>query len=192
MKNKIALFIILFGVSLRLFSIGIGPQEDNLLYFEFDIRSETNHPIVMGGIIKNLDYSRLELIDGESLMSSFYEQGYFVPSFLIYDIVLEESIKLNNDSTLLKYIGQGQKFMNLIAGNSRETKLILDSGENVFIRITKITGQFSHCKKDKVQLPTISNEYPLNNIKEIVDIYFPLNITHYIKPSRKCIREIIK
>lgn len=192
MKNRLTLLIVILGVSLNMFAIGNKRQKDTLLYFELDIRSETSHPVVMGGITKKLDYSKLDLSDGESFISSFYKQGYFVPSLLIYDDVLEESIRINNDSTLLKYLGQGQKFLNLIAGNGREIKLVLNSGENVFIRVTEIAGQFLHCNKEKIQLPAVSNEYPVNNIKEVVEIYIPIDITDYIKPSRKCIKEMIK
>ncbi|ANQ50578.2 hypothetical protein MY04_3213 [Flammeovirga sp. MY04] len=192
MKNKITLLIIMLCVSFWLFASENDPHKDTLFYFEFNIRSEANNPILMGGIIKKLDYSKLDLSDGENFVSSFYEQGYFVPSLLIYDQVLKEIIRINNDSTLCKYLGQGQKFMNLTIGNGRETKLILQSGENVFLRITELTGQFLHCKKENMQLPSISNEYPPNNIEEIVDIYIPINITNYTKPSKKYIKEIIK
>jgi len=192
MKNKLTLLIVILGVSLQMFAIGNELQKDTRLYFELDIRSETSHPVIMGGITKKFDCSKLNLSDGKSFISSFYEQAYFVPSLLIYDDVLEESIRVNNDSTLLKYLGQGQKFMNLIAGNGRETKLILNNGENVFIRVTEITGQFLHCEKEKILLPAVSNEYPINEIKEIVDFYIPIDITDYIKPSRKCIKEMIK
>lgn len=192
MKNKLILLIVILSVFLKVSSVGNEHQKDTLLYFELDIRSATSHPVVMGGVLKKLDYSKLDLNDGEGFVSSFYKQGYFVPSLLIYDDVLKESVRINNDSTLLKYLGQGQKFMNLIAGNGRETKLILNSGENVFIRITEITGQFLHCEKEKMQLPSVSNEYPINDIREIVEIYIPIDITNYIKPSRKCIKEMIK
>lgn len=180
----------MYGVSLQMFAIENELKKDTLLYFELDIRSEISHPVVMGGMIKKLDYSKLNLIDGKRFMSSFYEQGYFVPSLLIYDDVLEEIVRVNNDRTLLKYLGQGQKFMNFIAGNGRETKLILKSNENVFIRVTEIVGQFLHCNKEKIQLPTVSNGYE-NNIREIVDIYIPIEITDYIKPSRKCLKEVM-
>lgn len=182
----------MLGVSLQTFAIENELKKDTLLYFELDIRSEISHPVVMGGIIKKLDYSKLDLSDSECFMLSFYEQGYFVPSLLIYDDVLEEIVRVNNDRTLLKYLGQGQEFMNLIAVNGRETRLILNSNENVFIRVTGIVGQFLHCNKEKIQLPTVSNGYPENNIREIVDIYIPIEITDYIKPSRKCVKKMIK
>lgn len=192
MKNKITLLIAILCISCKVYSIGTEPEKDTLLYFEFDIRAEKSHPIVMRGVIKKLDYSKLTLSDGEGFISSFYKQGgCFVPNLLSYDDALKECIRINKDSTLLKYLGQGQKLMNLIAGNGRETKLILNSGENVFIRITEVSGLFLRCSGE-IQLPSVSNEFLLDDIEEIVDICIPLNITGYNKPTRKCIKKMFK
>ena len=190
MKSKLTLLIAILSVSLKAFSFGSETQKDTLLYFEFDIRSVTNYPIVMRGIMKKLDHSKLDLSNGKNFISSFYKQGYFVPNLLIYDDVLTESIRISNDTTLLKYLGQGEKIRNLIHRNSRGMKLILNSGENVFIRITRITGLFLHHSKKEMRLPSISDEYSINDIYEIVDIYLPTEIFYYVKPSRKCVRHM--
>lgn len=190
--NKLVALILLFGISLKVFSAMNRPKVDTLIYLEIDIRSKSSHPFVMTGVVKACDFLELSKKDGESLIKSFYSQGYFVPDFLIYDDVIKECIRLNADSTLLKYIGQGQKLMNLIAGNGRETRVILSSGENAFIRVTEITGMFLVYSKGDMQLPSISNEISFNEVEKIEKICIPLEITEYKKLPRKCIEEMFK
>lgn len=168
------------------------PKDDTLIYLEVDIRSKTSYPIIVSLVVKEFCFSRLSKIDGGSLIESLYKQGCFVPNLLIYDAVIKECIKISNDSTLVKYLGQGQKLMNLIVGNGREIKLILNSGENVFIRMTEIKGVFLFFSKNDIQLPSVSNEIVLNEIEEMNKMCLPLEIIQYNKPSRKCLREMFK
>jgi len=158
--------------------------KDTMMYFAIDIRSNTSHSMVASGLIKNFDYSKLSKESVDVFIASFYNQGYFVPNFLIYDEAIKECVKLNGDSTLIKYIGQGQRLMNLIAGHGQKTKITLESGENVFIEITEIYGLFLQCSKEKIRLPSVSNELPLTEIEQIKNIYVPIEILEYNKLSR--------
>lgn len=191
-RNNLIILIALLNISITGFSIGNGPIKDTMMYFAIDIRSNTNHSIVISGVIKKFDYSKLSIENVDGFIASFYNQGYFVPNFLIYDEAIKECAKLNGDSALIKYMGQGQRLMNMIAGHGQKTKIILESGENVFIEITKISGLFLHCSKEKIQLPTVSNELPLYEIEEISNIYVPIEILSYNKLSRRCVKEMLK
>ena len=190
--NKLVALIVVLSISAKVFSAQNELKVDTLIYLEIDIRSKSSQPVVIAGVVKECNFSKLSKKDGESLIKSFYSQGHFVPNFLIYDDVIRECIRIKKDSTIIKYLGQGQKLMNLIVGNGKGTRVILDSGENAFIQVTKITGMFSVCNKAEMILPSISNEIVLNEVEEINKIYVPLEITEYKKPPRKCIKEIIK
>ena len=93
--------------------------------------------------------------------------------------------KVNNDSLLVRYLGQGQRLMNNLYSNSRLIDFKLCDGKSVSMRVTQITGKFSICKKENIVLPTVSDEIPITEIKEIVDIYIPIEIFNYRKPPKR-------
>ena len=81
--------------------------------------------------------------------------------------------KVNNDSLLVRYLGQGQRLMNNLYSNSRLIDFKLCDGKSVSMRVTQITGKFSICKKENIVLPTVSDEIPITEIKEIVEYLYP-------------------
>lgn len=154
------------------------------LYLDIDIRDKSSYPITMHAITDKLNLDSLNYNNTESFLSSIYSQGYYVPNLLIYDEVLIELSRINNDTLLLSYSGQGQQLMNKLYSSSRERDFKLSDGKNVFMRVTQITGKFAICKKEVITLPTISDEIPITNIKEIADIYIPIEIIDYKKPPK--------
>ena len=189
-RSKLITLIVLLIISTTGFSIENSPINDTLLYFEFDIRSNTNNSIVVSGLSKNFDYSKLSKASLDGFIASFYKQGHFVPSFLVYDEVINECAKITGDSTLIRYVGQGQKLMNLIAGNEQEIEIVLETGETVFVKITEVSGTFLHFSKGNIKFPSLSNEPSLDGIEEILNIYVPVEITSYKTLSRKCVKEM--
>lgn len=101
----------------------------------------------MRAITENLNWDTINFNNTASFLSSFYSQGHFVPNFLIYDKVLVRMSKVNNDSLLVRYLGQGQRLMNNLYSNSRLIDFKLCDGKSVSMRVTQITGKFSICKK---------------------------------------------
>ncbi len=190
MKKRIILIIALISISKIGVSIENYQIKDTMMFFTIDIRSETSHPIVINGVIKNFDYAKLSKENIDEFISSFYNQGYYVPDLLIYDEAIEECVKLNRDDSLLKFKGQGQRLMNLIAGYGQKTKIILETGETVFISITEISGLFINCSKEEIQLPAISNAPSIDKIEEISNVFVPIEILNYNKPSRKRVKEM--
>ena len=189
--KKLLVSIILGILSANLFASDCGLVKDTLLYIE--IRTTLNYPIVMAGITKNIYYPALSKENGEKFLKSFYKQCYYTPSFLLYEDAIKECMRLKKDDDALEsYKNQGQKLMNLVAGNGRERRIILDNGENIFIRITEIAGSYLVSNKELMNLPSITVEYDLEKIKEIEIIYVPLEISEFKKPSIKCFNRIFK
>ena len=145
----------------------------------------------MRAITENLNWDTINFNNTASFLSSFYSQGHFVQNFLIYDKVLVRMSKVNNDSLLVRYLGQGQRLMNNLYSNSRLIDFKLCDGKSVSMRVTQITGKFSICKKENIVLPTVSDEIPITEIKEIVDIYIPIEIFNYRKPPKKKCRNCL-
>ena len=190
--NKMFALIAVFIISMKVLSAQNETKVDTLIYLEIDIRSISSNPVVVAGVVRECDFLELSKKDGESLIKSFYRQVNFVPNFLAYNVVVRECIRDNEDSCLIKYIGQGQRIMNLIEKNGREIRVILNSGENAFIRVVKITGIFLFCNKREMQLSSTSNEITLKEVEEMDKICIPLEITACKKPSRKRVKEIVR
>lgn len=184
--------LILIALSFLLESCTIGKYSSNstFLYLELDIRDKSSYPIMMHAITDKLNLDSLNCNNTENFLSSIYSQGHYVPNLLIYDEVLIELSRVNNDSLLLSYSGQGQQLMNKLHSSSREMDFKLCDGKNVFMRVTQITGKFAIFKKDVITLPTISDEISITDIKEIADIYIPIEIVDYKKPPKRNINQI--
>ena len=188
MKNSayllilIALSMLLETCSIGKDSIGKNSSNESFLFLELDIRDKSSYPVTMRAITNKLNLDSLNCNNTEDFLTSIYCQGHYVPNLLIYDKVLIELSRLNNDSLLLKYSGQGQQLMNRLYSNSREMDFKLCDGKNVYMRVTQITGKFAICKKEAIALPTISDEISITDIKEISDIYIPIEIFDYKKP----------
>ncbi len=186
MRNSTNISVLIaLCILLESFSIGKSSPNETFLYCELDIRDKSSYPITMRAITENLNWDTINFNNTASFLSSFYSQGHFVPNFLIYDKVLVRMSKVNNDSLLVRYLGQGQRLMNNLYSNSRLIDFKLCDGKSVSMRVTQITGKFSICKKENIVLPTVSDEIPITEIKEIVDIYIPIEIFNYRKPPKK-------
>lgn len=166
-------------------TFGDNSSNETFLYLELDIRDKSSYPITMRAITDKLNLDSLNHNNTDFFLSSIYRQGHFVPNLLIYDKVLIELSRVNNDSLLLKYSGQGQQLMNKLHSNSREIVFKLLNGKTVYMRVTQFTGKFAICQKEAIALPAISDEIPITDIKEITDIYIPIEIVNYKKPPKK-------
>jgi len=192
MRNSTNISVLIaLCILLESFSIGKNSPNETFLYCELDIRDKSSYPITMRAITENLNWDTINFNNTASFLSSFYSQGHFVPNFLIYDKVLVRMSKVNNDSLLVRYLGQGQRLMNNLYSNSRLIDFKLCDGKSVSMRVTQITGKFSICKKENIVLPTVSDEIPITEIKEIVDIYIPIEIFNYRKPPKKKCRNCL-
>lgn len=189
MRNNLLLTTMVLATLIKALSTVSVPKVDTLIFLEIDIRSGSSHQVTMAGVVKDLDSLELSIRDTESLIESFYQKANYVPNFLIYDDLINELAKTNNDSTLAKYVGQGQRLMSSIPRNGREIRLILDSGENAFIQVTKVRGLFFVCEKKDIQIPSVSNEISMSYFKSIDKFFVPLEIFEYQKPSREDLRQ---
>lgn len=148
MRNSTNISVLIaLCILLESFSIGKNSPNETFLYCELDIRDKSSYPITMRAITENLNWDTINFNNTASFLSSFYSQGHFVPNFLIYDKVLVRMSKVNNDSLLVRYLGQGQRLMNNLYSNSRLIDFKLCDGKSVSMRVTQITGKFSICKK---------------------------------------------
>lgn len=191
-RNRIIILIVLINTSIMGFSTDNYLIKDTMMYVSIDVRGHSSNPIVVNGLIKNFDSYKLSKENVDVFIASFYKYSFYVPDFIVYDEAIEECVKLNRDGSLLKFKGQGQRLMNLIAGYGQKTKIILETGETVFISITEISGLFINCSKEEIRLPTISNTPSIDEFKEIGNIYVPIEILSYNKPSRKRVKKMFK
>jgi hypothetical protein len=190
---KIYLTIIFSVISIfRLCAQNSLTTNDTLLFIEIDIRSSDAEALVMTGIAKSFNTSDLSQEDDKSMIESFYEHSFYTPNLLLYTDVLNKYAELKNDSTLRKKEIEGQKLVNLIQGNSREQRITLGNGDNAYISITKINCNIIYFDKGMFDIPTITISYDLNELTGINKVYMPVNITDFIKPSRKCMKEMFK
>lgn len=192
MKKIVTMIILLFCVQTLSFAQNNTIITDSMLFISIDIRSKTNYPIVMNGIVKNNNYITISRNNVDDFISNFYSQAYYVPNFLIYDNILDLLIETIRDTTLVKYIGQGQKIMNLLTNLSRKKEITLKTGEHVFIEITQISGLFYCFDKTTVDLPTVSIDIDVNDVEAINFIYIPLRIDNYKKICKTRIERIFK
>ena len=174
MKMKIFLLLILLFFKANSFASGVNILEDSLIYYEFDIRSKTEWPICMRGMTKKLNCNLLNFCNSTDFLSSFYKQAYYTINPFIYDSMIKEISATHNGSCFLPQIRKGQ--MNIISENCNEKSFRLQSGEIVYMRTAKIKGKFLICNKNKVSVPTVSDELSIYDVSEISDICIAIDI----------------
>ncbi len=189
MKN-IVLFLLLLSCSVNKNLSNTDVRVKEVLYLEVDIRNKDVNPILISGITSEINFDKLLKLNENSFIESFYKQAIYTPDFLVYDTVITEYSKYVGDKKLMKYLGNGQKLMNLVNHNSRETKILLNNGGNVFINITKIKGTFIKFDKNDFKLTKISNGLNIDEFQSIREILLPLDIESYTKPSRKFVKKL--
>ena len=181
---------ILFSLLLFFFyskgqSIKCKQTEDTFFYITLDIRSNIAYSINMSGVSKSFTLNELSKDSVKSLISSFYLNSYFVPEIVSgYKKMLLECL---GDSLggeyLKKHLLVSSQITSQLQKQSIKKKIILKSGETVFLHITKIKGKFWEVLKDNPGLSFSSDELDITEIKEIKKCYVPFEIYSYF---RKC------
>ncbi|MGG5487848.1 hypothetical protein [Gaetbulibacter sp. PBL-D1] len=184
MKKIVLFLLVIFSCSSNKSLDKLSDNERTMFYIDIDIRSETNHPIFMAGLMKNLDFRKISKNDDDSFIKTFYKVADFTPDFLVYDDVVNQCQKLNE-------MKSGQHLMTLISNKSREIRIVLKNGSNVFINITEVTGSFLECNKDIIEIPSLSNNINANELEEINKLTLPVHITWLKKPKRKLIEGVM-
>jgi hypothetical protein len=192
--NKLIFILVILSFSLNVYSNDCRIKKDTLYYIEIDIRSNDAHPIIMAGISKNPNFKNYSQKKSFAYLSSFYENNYYVPDlYRGYNRIIKECLgDEKGNEYLLDHQDDGLKIMPQLVGNSIGYKIILDNGENVFIRITQISGSFWIVNKDSKALVGNSNEISIMEIDEIQDVYAPFKIYWYNKLKRKFVKDLFK
>lgn len=178
------LTILLLIISFHLYSSNNSSNE-TLFYIEIEIRSKFEHPVVISGTMETINFSTLSLENKEELIISFYKSAYFIPSFFVYDDIIDNLEKKNDPKSK-----SGIEYMNLININSRKLKLKTDNGKTVIIRITKIIGHFLYINKNDIDVPKISNGISPDLINEVIIICIPEEITNFCKVRKIDLKKI--
>lgn len=185
---KIILFQLLFNLSLFGQTTKYKIEQKEFFYIEFDIRGNSIQPIIMGGLTENINLKYFSTKDINSFINDFYKTSFYTPEIALngYNALLSEFMGNEN---AIKYLKEnpdiGVKTANKISEKSIKKEVQLDSGEIVYLQITKIKGSFWAINSDNKVLVTNSNELNIKEIKNIKKCYIPFEITCYIKPKRK-------
>jgi len=132
----------------------------------------------MDGISKRINFDSLDLRDINSFFESFYSNAYYTPDFPngLYSpslVCMGDSLGSNHFDTLKKY---SVNITNAIKKNSASKRIKLNTGETVNLNTTKISGSFWIIEKNSNAISTNSNEFPLKDIKSIINCYVPYQI----------------
>lgn len=185
MKKCSVILVFLFSVSFYLKGQTIKCEQvtDTLLYLSFDIRSKALNSISMSGVTKKFSLNELSKDSVSSFVSSFYRNVFYVPDiFSNYKKGVLECIgdSLGNEY-LKKHHLHSSEIINRLQKNSFSKKIILNSGEAVFIRVTKVVGKFWVVNKENPAITSNSNELDIQEIEEINKCYLPFEIIKYSK-----------
>lgn len=156
-------------------------------YVEFDVRSKSGYPLIMAGINDSLSVNSFSKEDVNAFISSFYRKMDYVPDLYAgYGKMLKECIGKEAADQYIKAnpVSVGQLTSNL-ANRGKNRKIILKSGETVFLRIVKMSGDFWEVGKNSKGISTTSNEMDIKEIPEINQCYIPYIIRSLSKPLDK-------
>ena len=158
----------------------------NFYYISFDIRSNSMYPIGMYGLTNEVNFKDISKKDINSFVNDFYKTSFYTSELQLrrYNSFLEDFMgKENAKKYLQDDPDYGYKMSKKILDNSIEIKFKLLSGENVFINITKIKGDFWFFNSSDVKNFTNSGELELEDIANIKKCYIPFKIEYYKKPK---------
>ncbi len=148
-------------------------------YVELDIRTKSTYPVIMAGISSKLCTDSLITDSIESFISSFYEQFYYVSDpYFSYKPILISCLgaKDSVDTFINNHKAMVASIINKWGKQGKQIIIKLKTGEQVNLRIIKISGEFWVLDKNKITGLNNSNEININQIPEIKDCYIPFMI----------------
>jgi hypothetical protein len=152
---------------------------DTLYYTTIDVRSNYSNPIIMAGISMT---SKKEIFHSKEsascFISDFYFNNYYVPDLYEgYKHTVLSCLGIPDGSLFLQsHPFYASKVSSKILRASTKKKIILKSGETVFLSTTKLYGKF--WLKDinyNDDMPN-SNEIDIKSIKQIKTICMPFDV----------------
>ena len=185
---KIVFFQLFFYFSMNGQSVQSELENKDFFYIEFDIRSESAHPIIMTGVTEIVNLKVISKKDIESFITDFYKNAFYVPEIALggYNELLREFMGEEKANKFLKdNLDIGIKTANKISKKSLKKEIQLDNGEIIYLQITKVKGSFWKTYKNNKKLTLNSNELDIKQIKNIEKCYVPFEIKCYLKPKNK-------
>lgn len=160
--------------------------KDTFCLVTLDIRGNGVNPILMSGVTNNSNIANLKTENVSSLLSSFYEDAYFVPD--ISNGLSKMIVACMGDSAGYKYLKDHNLELAQLPGriknNIRSKNFKLQSGEVVFLSVTTIGGSFWKVNKSYPGISKSSNEEDISTIKQIEECYVPFEIDYMKKPKK--------
>lgn len=160
--------------------------KDTFCLVILDIRGSGINPILMSGVTNKNILTNLKTENVSSLLSSFYEDAYFVPD--LSNGLSKMIIACMVDSAGYKYLKNYNLELSQLTGriksNIRSKKIKLQSGEVVFLSVATIGGSFWKVDRSHPGISKSSNEEDISTIKQIVECYVPFEIDYIKKPKK--------
>lgn len=161
--------------------------KDTFCYIRISIWQDHQYPIFMNGISKKMNFDSLDLRDINTFFESFYTNAYYTPDFPngLYSpflTCLGDSLGRKHFDDLKKY---SVNVINTIKKNSTSKRIKLKTGETVNCNTVNISGSFWIIEKSNNAVSTNSNEFPIKDIKSILNCYVPCQITVLKTKSNK-------
>jgi len=151
--------------------------KQNIYYVSFEIKSKKSYPIKMTGIFETYKEKKFNRKNVTLFIKSFYKRGVYTPYIMKgYSKMLYECAdSLNVNSFLNKNKVFVSEISKKIEGDYPSSKIVLDSGEKVSLKVFNISGNFIKVDKNNQGIFTNSMEWDIKDIKEIKQVYVPFD-----------------
>ncbi|MGS4345191.1 hypothetical protein ACKUSY_06175 [Myroides odoratus] len=157
--------------------------DDSFYLVEIDIRKPDSYPIIMLGLSKEMDFNEFSLEDSESFLNSFFTYFFYMSdvdtnnSELIIECLNSKDKEYYNK----KYVSKKLEILNKIDQNSINKKIKLIDNSIVYMQICKIKGSFLKIKKYSNKILLNSNEFDIQDIESIKDVFIPIDLPYICK-----------
>lgn len=160
---------------------------EDFFFIKFDIRSNSNYPIIMCGITKNVKINNLKTENIDIFINDFYKNIYYVPEIGLsgYNSIISECMGKEKASIYIKQNPLiGSIMTEKLSFKCIKQKIKLKSGETVYFEITKIKGTFFVMNKKNKAIGSTSMELNIKEIDNIEECFIPFKIIKYSKPKK--------
>ena len=166
-------------------SAGCNLVRKTFYYVTFDIRDKVNYPIIMNGVTKSFKIKNLNLNDKNAFIDSFYKKFFYTPDPIpSYKKML---LKCLGDSMGYIYLKKNLTLSSSISAeldkHSLKKRLLLKSGETIYLSIIKISAKFWEVHRGDPGLVKNSDEIDINDLKGIETCYVPFKVFYYKRPA---------